>query len=171
MGIFQKSEVNRIKKAILNKPYNFSFIIIFLIYIGINIVINKLYITFDVLNGLRIWFLIIFLFFNFIFVKFLVAITVNLVAIKIKELKQIRDAKLGGETSGGVLSLIGIFGGILAGACPGCFVGLFPAFLGVFGVAASLSKLPLFGIEIQIISSILFVISIKLLSRNVFCKV
>ena len=95
-------------------------------------------------------------------VAFLVAVNINLVIFKFRELGSI------GIKAGGIGSA-GVFGGILGGACPGCFVGLFPAFLGLFGISASLSVLPLLGLEIQIVSVILLVASMILLTRDNTC--
>ena len=61
--------------------------------------------------------------------------------------------------------------GILGGACPSCFVGLFPAVIGLFGISASLSSLPLFGIEIQVVSAILLLLSLFFLTGNNVCTI
>ena len=83
--------------------------------------------------------------------------------IKFKEYKQLNK-------KGSGLTTLGIFAGFLGGACPGCFVGLFPAVLGLFGVSASLSVLPLYGLELQAISAVLLIISAYYLSKNPVCK-
>ena len=96
-------------------------------------------------------------------IALLVGLVINLVIIKFKELKHVN------KVSG--LAAVGLFGGLLGGACPSCFVGLFPAFLGLFGVTASLSSLPLFGLEIQIGSILLLLISVYFLTKNSVCEV
>ena len=58
----------------------------------------------------------------------------------------------------------------MGGACSACFVGLFPAVLGLFGVTASLTDLPFKGVELQIGSIILLGISIVLLSKPSVCN-
>jgi len=160
------NRTNKIKKAIFTKPYSFYFFFFFFLFIILNLFINKVYITYQVLlDNIRLG--IPFVFFS-ILVAGLVALNVNLVIIKLKELAPI-DNKFD-KKAGGIASL-GVFGGLLGGACPGCFVGLFPAFLGLFGISASLSVLPFYGIELQVVSVILLIISTYYLTKEVVCKV
>nr|MBI4156533.1 hypothetical protein [Candidatus Woesearchaeota archaeon] len=136
--------------------------------LGINILINKTFITLPTLfTSYRLSFAIPFIALSLI-TALLVAVNVNLIIIKFKELKKMNKKVNAGV---GGMGALGIFGGILGGACPGCFVGLFPAFLGLFGITASLSILPLYGLEIQILSSILLTMSIFLLTRENICKI
>ncbi len=157
-----KERVERIKKAIFKKPYVFYFIGIFLAYITINLIVNQLYVTLDVFTSLVLWFRIPFLFFNFLAIPFLVALTINLSILRFNE------AGFGKHTGA---AGFGIFGGIIGGACPGCFVGLFPAFLGIFGVTASLSVLPLYGLELQLLSAALLTSAVFLLTKDIVCEV
>lgn len=159
-----KRRLGRIKKALLKRPYSFYFFGIFIFYIILNSIINKSYETVSVFTSYALWFQIAYGFSIFLLIPVLVALTVNLSIIKFKELK-IVQAKEGSAT------FLGMFGGILGGACPGCFVGLFPAILGIFGITASLSSLPLLGFEIQIASVILLVVAIIYLTRDTVCKV
>ena len=80
---------------------------------------------------------------------------------------------MGKKGGGGVGSIgfLGVTGGILGGACPGCFVGLFPAFLGLFGMTATLSILPFNGLEIQVASTALLLFSSYFLTKPLTCKV
>jgi len=121
-----------------------------------------MYITAPLLFTYNLKIIIPFLFFS-ILVGLLVAMNLNLVILKFKELRQIN------KESG--LTFLGIFGGLLGGACPSCFVGLFPAFIGLFGITASLSSLPFFGIEILIISAGFLLTSIFLFTRDNVCKI
>ena len=146
--------IRKIKQAIFERPYVFYFIVIFLLYIIINIFINQLYVTgFDVLFELL----------N-IFIALLVPLTINLSIIKFKELRNINSAGSGA-------GFLGLFGGFLGGACPGCFAGLFPVFLGLFGVTASLSILPFYGLEILAASIVLLIISVWVLTNETTCKI
>lgn len=154
-----ESRLRKIKNAILRKPFLFSFI--FLFYIFINIFLNQTYTLIPMYKNFAKTFLIPYLFFNFLLIPFLVALTINLTVLKFKELKTLH----GGFASGG------IFAGVLGGACPGCFAGLFPAFLGLFGITATLGNLPLFGLEIQILSFILLSIAIIFLTRDLKCEI
>lgn len=164
---WDKLRVQRIKSAILKKPFLFYFILIFVFYIFLNVFINKIHITFYTLIHSMNWlFVIPYLLFNFIIVPFLVALTVNLSIMRFKELGISRKG------SGSFLGSLGAFGGLLGGACPACIAGLFPAFLGLFGVVGfSLNVLPLMGLEIQILSSGLLTWSILLLSKEPVCKI
>lgn len=157
-----KKSFEKIKKASLSKPYIFYFILVFIIYIVINIFVNKLYIGLSILKGFVLWFLVPFLFFNFLLVPFLVALTINLSILRFKE------AGFGKHTG---VAGFGVFSGVIGGACPGCFVGLFPAVLGLFGVTATLSIFPLYGLEIQILSVAFLLIAINLLTRDIVCKI
>lgn len=159
-----KERKERIKKAILKKPYVFYFIAVFLVYITINLIVNQLYVNLVVFTSFALWFRIPFLLFNFFLIPFLVALTINLSILRFKE------AGFGFGKEGGATGL-GIFSGILGGACPGCFVGLFPAFLGLFGVTATLSVLPLYGFEIQLLSAAFLITAIFLLTKDIVCEV
>tara|TARA_Y100000310_G_C20648240_1_gene797873 strand:+ start:162 stop:641 length:480 start_codon:yes stop_codon:yes gene_type:complete len=148
-------------KHVFGFPYFLIFIFIFLVYIFLNVFINDVYSTRSVLfNNLKYG--IPFLFFM-VLVGSLIGININLIIFKFKETSLLRK--------GGSLTFLGVFGGLLGGACPGCFVGLFPAFIGLFGVSASLSVLPLYGIEIQMASSVLLITSIYLLTNENNCKI
>src|SRR3989344_5535839 len=162
--IGMQQRIRRIKQAIFERPYVFYFIVIFLFYILVDIFVNQLYVTgLDVLFEFRKSFLIPFFLLN-IFVSLLVPLTINLSIIKFKELKDINSAGSGA-------GFLGIFGGLIGGACPGCFAGLFPAFVGLFGITASLSVLPFYGLEIIVGSIVLLVISIWFLTNETTCKI
>jgi hypothetical protein len=157
-----KNRIERIKTALLKKPYVFSFILIFLVYIFLNLWVNKLYQNIIVFTSYALWFRIHFILFNFLIIPTLVALTLNLAILRFKESLVVKEF--------GIFSL-GAFGGILGGACPGCFAGLFPALLGLFGVTATLASLPFFGLEIQAASTMLLIVSIFLLTKDVVCKI
>jgi len=159
----KKSRKERIKRAFKGN-YLFLFILIFLAYVGLNVFINQLHVSLDILTGFAIWFLIPFLFFNFLLIPFLVALTINLSILRFKE------SGFGLNKESGI-SGTGVFAGILGGACPGCLVGLFPAFSGLFGITSSLSILPFYGLEIQLASAILLIWAIFLLTKDIVCKI
>jgi len=155
------SRIEKIKKVIFTKPYAYSFIIIFILYLIINFLVNDLSRTVPVLFNFNLNIVIPFLVFN-ILIAVLVGININLIWLKFKEYRKINK--------GQGLTFIGSFTGLLGGACPGCFVGLFPAFFGLFGVAASLSIFPFYGLELLIGSAIILIVSIILLTNDVVCK-
>jgi len=158
-----KIRLQRIKSAIISRPYLFSFI--FLLYILINFLSNKTYDVAPVIFTYNLVFVIPFLTLSFLITPFLVAITINLSITKFKEMKSLSSKGEEGFT------VIGIFSGVLGGACPGCFMGLFPAFLGLFGITATLGNLPFLGLEIQFLSIILLIVAIVLLTRDSVCKI
>jgi hypothetical protein len=157
-----KNRFKKIYAVTLKWPYILSFFAIIIIYLAINIFVNQTHITAPTLFSNYIIFSFFFIFFS-IFIALLVAANVNLAYAKMRELKKLNK--------GSGLTAIGAFGGLLGGACPGCFVGLFPAFLGLFGITASLGNLPLYGLEIQVISGGFLIFSLFLLTRDPTCKI
>ncbi|MEK6935004.1 MAG: hypothetical protein AABW46_03945 [Nanoarchaeota archaeon] len=154
--------MERIKEVSLNKPYIYYFVLIFIIYTVINILVNQVYVTAQTLLTSNLKIVVPYLFFTFL-VAILVALNINLTIKRFKDLKQL--------DMGSGLTFVGVFGGVLGGACPSCFVGLFPAFLGLFGITASLSSLPFFGIEILFGSIIFLIMAVVLLTGDNVCKV
>ena len=153
----------KVRQAIFARPYSFYFLFFFFLYLIFNIWINKIYVTYGVifynpLFGVPLVLLMI-------LVTGFVALNINLIIIKFRDIKKI-SGKEGGITT------LGIFLGIIGGACPGCIVGLFPVVLGIFGsAAAGLDILPLNGLELQAASLILLIIGAKLLSKPNVCKI
>ena len=151
------------REAMFARPYSFYFIFIFIFYLLLNIFINKIYVTYGIIFynpsfGIPLVLLMI-------LVAGFVALNINLIIMKFRELKKVN----GGETS---ITTIAVFLGIMGGACPGCLVGLFPAVLGIFGgAAAGLDILPFKGLELQAGSLVLLIIGAKLLSRPAVCKI
>jgi hypothetical protein len=157
------NRIAKIKNVTIKRPYVFYFITAFILYLGLNSFLNKTFVTFSTLfTAYNLSFSIPFVTLH-ILTALLIATNINLIIFKFKELKLL--SKTGGVT------FLGIFGGLLAGACPGCLVGLFPAFIGLFGITATLGTLPLYGLEIQIISSILLIVAIIFLTKENVCKV
>ena len=157
-----KIRLNKIKDATIRKPYLYSFITIFIVYLIINIIVNKVYVTAPLLFSYNLKIIIPYIFLTLL-TALLVAANINLVYLKVRDLKNLKKA--------GSLGFMGIFGGLLGGACPSCFVGLFPALLGLFGITASLSSLPFFGLEILLGSIILLIISLYSLTNSNTCSI
>mgnify|MGYP001613831991 CR=1 FL=1 len=157
-----KKRLEKIKRVTIERPYCYFFLVIFIGYIVINIVVNKIYISAPILLTYNLKIIIPYIFLT-ILTSILVSININLVYNKVKELKSLN------KSSG--FSFLGIFGGLLGGGCPSCFVGLFPAFLGLFGITASLSSLPFFGLEILVGSVVLLMLSIFLLTKDSICNI
>lgn len=156
-------DYNKLKEVIVKK--RFSFIAVFFLYLALTLFVNKTYITAqDIFISFPIWFGSIFVFTNFLLLPVLVSLTLNLAFEKIKDLKMI-------SKKGSVFSIIGTFFSLLGGACPGCFVGLFPAFIGLFGASFTLSNLPFYGLEIQVFSVVILIISLHYLTRPTICLI
>ena len=158
-----QDRIRKIKRAILKWPYNLIFILVLVTYLFLTIYINELYVTFATLFDYRKSFLIPFLFFHTL-IALLIPLSVNLAIMKVKEVQEINSIVKGGSAS-----FFGVLVGILGGACPGCFAGLFPLVLGLFGVSLTLSSFPLLGLEVQIASTVLLFISIFLLTNDYAC--
>lgn len=153
----------KIKEAVFKKPYSFYFLFFFFLYLFFNIYINKLYVTYRVLIDNLYYG--IFLIFLMLAVAFLVGLNINLMILKFKEYRKL-------NYKSGSFATFGVFFGILGGACPGCIVGLFPAVAGIFfGIGISLNILPFKGLELQVLSIILLIVSTNLLSKNSVCKI
>tara|TARA_Y100000310_G_C20665617_1_gene807319 strand:- start:1679 stop:2188 length:510 start_codon:yes stop_codon:yes gene_type:complete len=157
-----------ILKEVTSGSYIVSFVVVFFIYLGINVYVNQLYVTgLGIFSMYRTFFAIPFIFFLFL-VPGLVALNVNLVVYKFKDLKLMSKR---GRAGAGSVGFLGISAGLIGGACPGCFAGLFPAAVGIFGVTATLSSLPFNGLEVQLASSVLLFVSIYFLTRPVSCEI
>lgn len=157
-----KNRFKTVYGVTLKRPFIFSFFIIIFLYLIINVSINETIFTIPGLINVSPIFSLFFIILG-ILVASLVAANINLIYVKFKALEGL------GKGSG--LTALGAFGGLLGGACPACFVGLLPAALGLFGVAISLGDFPLYGLEIQIISVIVLMISLFLLTNPNTCSI
>jgi hypothetical protein len=154
----QKLIISEIRKRkVLFGIIFFSFIALTSFFNGTHLTLPKFFLTY------KLYFAIPFFILNMIIVPLLVSTTIILLLEKIKQIKQLSNKKT-------FLGITGTFFGILGGACPGCFVGIFPAIFGIFGITANLTILPLKGIELLILSAILLTISIFYLSKEISCK-
>ena len=93
-----------------------------------------------------------------ILVALLLGVNISLLVYRLKEF--VADKK------SSTMSGIGIFAAALANGCPGCFAGLFPLILSIFGISATLSILPFNGLELQALSVGLLGTSIFFLSKK-----
>jgi hypothetical protein len=157
-----------LKEVIFKKPYVYYFFGIFIGYFLLNAWINQLHVTGLGILDYRTSYLVPFLFFLFV-VPGLVALNINLVIHKFGELKVMSKK---GQLGTGSVGIFGITAGLIGGACPGCLVGLFPALLGLFGIAGtSLSVLPFNGLEIQAASVGLLLVGGYYLTKPVVCNI
>jgi hypothetical protein len=82
---------------------------------------------------------------------------------------KLREIKL--HTAG--LGATGVIFGALAAGCPGCFFGLFPVVLSLFGITATLAILPFNGLELQALAVLALLVSLYTLSveTEVVCEI
>ena len=149
-------------KYVLSLPtYSFLFFFFFFGYISIQIYVNDLFMTLPSLIERGVYF-IFFIAFH-ILSGALIALSLILAIVRIQEL---REMSIHSGTSVFALTI-----SLLAGGCPGCLAGLFPAMMSIFGITASLSILPFYGFELQVISIILSLVSVYFLSGDLVCRV
>lgn len=142
-----------------------QFILFFAGYLLLISLINKIHIILpSILTSFTKLYAVSFILINLLIIPTLVSLTLIISIEKIRDLRSIKASK-------GSVPIIAIFGTLLGGACPGCFVGLFPAFVGLFGSTLTLNDLPFGGLEIQIVSGAVLIISLSYLTRETVCKI
>jgi len=154
---------DRIKRAIFIWPYYGVFVLTFVLFTFLNIYLNQSYYLLTHLFGLRLWFAVGFATF-WILISFLVALNFSLAFMRFKDIGGF------GFKEGGT-GVIGAFVGVLGGGCAACFAGVFPLFMGLLGISVFLTSFPLSGLEIQILSSLILIISTWMLSSNSICEI
>ena len=157
------SRKNVIKMVLSQKRYFFLFLLILSVYVAVNIWINQFSETIPVLLSFRLSFVIPYLVLSII-IGILVALNLTVLIYKIREVRAINKE----QTSA---TAVGMLGGLLGGACPGCFVGLLPTLAGVFGITISLSSLPFLGFEIQIPTLLILLVTLYIAAQPLTCKI
>ena len=153
----------KVKEANFHGKSIFLFFLFFFFYIILTSWVNQFHVILPGLLHSNLWINLPIIFLNIILAA-LFGIVINLVIYRYKEQKRLRK-QMG-------LAPVGVFIGIIGGMCPGCFAGLFPAIMGLFGVTATLGVLPLFGAEFLLVAIILMMISIWFLADDeVMCKI
>ena len=147
-------------KIIFKKPYLIYMIIIFFIYIFLAILLSGFYNTIPLIiayaNTLN-WFKLGISIFLSILIGIFVSINAVFAYVKYKQRKSCKEGK--------TLAGIGTFAGLATGICPLCVSGFFPLVLGLLGVSFSFASLPLGGIEVQVFSLIVLIISLYYLKN------
>lgn len=154
-------------KKLLNtiKTKYIQFILFFAGYIILTSLVNKTHIILpSLITSYAKWYAISFVLINLIIIPTLVSLTLIMSIEKIRDIGYISAKK-------GIAPFFATFATLVGGACPGCFVGLFPALVGIFGSTLTLASLPLYGLEIQIASGVILIISLRYLTRNTVCKI
>ena len=148
-------------KILLKKPYIYFVILIFLIYISLNVILSGFYNTIPLIlvyaKTLN-WFKLGISLFLTLTIGVLIAFNSVLIYVKYKERKKCKR-----ELS---LSSAGAIGGLVTGVCPLCVTGLIPLILGLVGISFSLASLPFQGVEVQFLVVIILLVSLISLSRK-----
>ncbi|NJL43792.1 MAG: hypothetical protein HC945_00485 [Nitrosarchaeum sp.] len=154
-------QINTLRRTTSTSFYPYTFLLFTALYLAINIWTNKIYISGTFLFHYH-WSIS----YPYATLTLLNALLVGLNAnLLIDRTRQYRNMGTAGTLSG-----LGAATGLLAGACPGCIVGVFPLILGIFGSTYALSDLPLAGIEILLLSAILLATGAHYLSQPLTCK-
>ena len=148
-------------KILLEKPYVYFVILIFLVYLSLNIMLSGFYNTIPLILVYAEtvnWFKLGISLFLTLAIGYLIAFNSVLIYVKYKERKKCKKEF--------TLSSVGAIGGLVAGVCPLCVTGLIPLILGFIGVSFSLASLPFQGIEVQVLVVIILLVSLINLSRK-----
>jgi len=148
-------------KILFKKSYVYFIILIFLVYLSLNIILSGFYntITLILVYAETVnWFKLGISLFLTLAIGYLIAFNSVLIYVKYKERKKCKKEF--------TLSSVGAIGGLVAGVCPLCVTGLIPLILGFIGVSFSLASLPFQGIEVQVLVVIILLVSLINLSRK-----
>ena len=151
-------------KILLKKPYVFWLILIFILYLILNVIFSGFYNTIQsifIYYKTIEWFKLGFSILLTLIIGVLVSINAVSFYIKYKERKNLKKCK-----EAGVLGGVGTVGGLITGVCPLCVTGLIPLILSLFGISFSFAVLPFGGIEIQILIAIILSISLWMMWRK-----
>ena len=148
-------------KTLLKKPCVYFVILIFLVYLSLNIILSGFYNTIPLILVYAKtvdWLKLGISLFLTLTIGALIAFNSVLIYVKYKEKRRCKKEM--------TLSSAGAIGGLVTGVCPLCVTGLIPLILGFIGVSFSFASLPLQGIEIQILVVIILLASLINLSRR-----
>lgn len=146
-----------IKSVLKQKKYFRIFLITALIYLGIYyLIINYFLTSFSLFFTTYVKSYAYPAFILNIIVAILMGVNISLLIYRMKEFATDKKSSM--------MSGVGIFAAALANGCPGCFAGLFPVILSIFGISATLSILPFNGLELQVLGAVLLGTSIFFLS-------
>lgn len=158
-----KIQTHKIKEALFTSPYRYYALISGISFLFLNFALNEVYVIgFHIFS--YVWYISIPYTLFTVVNTILIALNVNLMIMRFKEMN-------GFNKKGGVFSAIGTTFALLTGACPGCIAGIFPAVAGILGSTFTLNQLPLYGMEIQILSTVLLLIGTYQLSKPMTCKI
>jgi len=91
-----------------------------------------------------------------VIITLLTGVAITLFIAKIHELR-LKSAGVG---------ITGLLFAALAAGCPGCFFGLFPIVMSFFGITATLAILPFNGLELQVVTICMLLLSVFFLAKE-----
>ena len=148
-------------KTLLKKPYIYFVILIFLVYLSLNVILSGFYNAIPLIlvyaKTLN-WFKLSISIFLTLIIGALIAFNSVLIYVKYKERRKCKKEL--------TLSSAGAIGGLVTGVCPLCVTGLIPLILGFIGVSFSFASLPFQGIEVQVLVVIILIVSLINLSKK-----
>jgi len=154
------TRLNVIRTVLSSKAYLLLFVVLLVLYFAMNLWINQFYDVLPLFLTYRLSFVIPY-FVLTILIGIGVALNLTIIAYKLKQV-------LGVQKEVG-MTAFGAVGGLLGGACPGCFVGLLPTVAGVFGITVTLSSLPFLGFEIQVPTLVVILITLYFVAKPLTC--
>lgn len=160
--IFTPKQISKMWN-VFKKPYLYVFLIVIVLYSAINIYFNELYVVGLKILGYNPSIIIPYISLNIVN-TFFIGLSMTLGFVRFVELGII-------YAHASIISMIGSFFALLTGACPGCISGLLPVFAGMFGSSLNLNSFPFHGIEIQALSTLLLILGINQLTKDVVCKI
>ena len=148
-------------KKIFKKPYIYFLIIISSIYLVLNILLSKFYLTIkyipyylEKINWLELSFSIIFA------ITIAILLSMNIIYIYIRYRERNNIKKQAGLSCGLTVASLS------TGICPSCISGLFPFILSTFGITFTWAFLPFKGLEIQLLIIILLSLNLYFLNKK-----
>jgi hypothetical protein len=151
---------NFVKGVFAGRGYALLFVVLLASYLGFNFWLNRFYETLPNLLSFRLSVVAPYVA-GTVLIGLLVALNITVMVYKLRQVMSI------GKEVG--ITAAGAFGGVLGGACPGCFVGVFPAVAGLFGVTATLSSLPFLGFEILIPTLLITLVALYIVAKPLTC--
>jgi len=151
-----------IKSVLSRKPYLILFFIFLLGYISLNLFINQFYAILPFFLSYNLKFVIPYFLLTAL-IGIGVALNLTIIVYKLRQIFGL-NKEMG-------MTAFGAVGGMLGGACPGCFVGLLPTLAGVFGITVTLSSLPFLGFEIQIPTFLLVATTLFFVAKPLTCNI
>ncbi len=153
-------------KLILQKPYIYIFIVLFIAYFGFVSYITDFWISLEIAMQYAAttnWFKLI----TSLILSLIIAALIGINGCYIYHGFKLRR----GSKKSSVLASVGAVGGMAVGVCPICVGGILPLILGIFGITFSFAVLPLGGIEIQLAIIALLGFSYYNLTKKIHCEI